>query len=224
MININPANSYDSYRQLKDSIKSLGTKPSPEDYGRIKDLAAKTCEIAQNEVQMKLQKNSFAQKTDKILTRIFEKFARMFNKIGGHKSKDLGKTIIYAVLMGNILKDLMTGIVSTSQSFTNPDLSKEKRLFMGSYDIMACLTTITLSFILGPLSLNKINNGYKKLLKPLEKTPKYNLVLNGLSAFTTIVLQAIIAKRVIAPAISTPLAGIMKNKLQKTENENKKTA
>ena len=145
---------------------------------------------------------------------MFEKFAKLFNKEGGHKTKDLGKTIINAVLIGNILKDLMTGIVSTSQSFTNPDYSKEKRLFMGSYDVMACLTTIVLSFILGPMSVNKITGLYKKMLKPIEKTPRYNMVINGLSAVTAIVLQSIVAKRVIAPAISTPLAAKMKKKLE----------
>lgn len=64
------------------------------------------------------------------------------------------------------------------------------------------------------MSVNKITSGYKKVLKPLEKTPRYNMVINGLSAFTAIVLQSIVAKRVIAPAVSTPMAAKMKKKLE----------
>ena len=217
MVKIQPTNAYQSYKNLRQAIKSIAKNPDAEDYKRIKELAATTRELAQDEITQNIQNSKLSQKVDEILTKTFEKFASAFNKVGGHKTKNFGKTIVYGVLYGNILKDLMTGMVSTSQSFTNPDYSKEKRLFMGSYDVMACLTTITLSLILGPMSLNKINNGYKKILKPLEKTPKYNLVLNGLSAVTTIILQSIIAKRVIAPAVSTPLAGIMKKKLAEKE-------
>ena len=214
MIRIPPRNSYESLKMVNKMINRLGKTPSTEDYKEIKNLAAETCELAQKELDEKLLTSKFHRKTDEVLTKIFEKFAKLFNKEGGHKTKDLGKTIINAVLIGNILKDLMTGIVSTSQSFTNPDYSREKRLFMGSYDVMACLTTVVLSFIFGPMSVNKITSGYKKVLKPLEKTPRYNMVINGLSAFTAIVLQSIVAKRVIAPAVSTPMAAKMKKKLE----------
>ena len=214
MTKLPPINSYTSLKNVQNKIKKLGKTPSTEDYKTIKELAAQTRELAQQELNNKLINNKFTQKTDNFLTTAFKKFAEIFNKKRDLKSDNISKTIINAVLIGNIMKDLMTGIVSTSQSFTNPDYSKEKRLFMGSYDVLACLTTITLSFILGPMSVNKINNSYKKLLQPLKTMPKYNMVLNGLSAFTAIVLQSIIAKRVIAPAISTPLAAIMKNKLQ----------
>ncbi len=214
MNKIPPINSYESLKNVNRMINRLGKTPSLEDYKQIKELAAQTCTLAQNELDKKLSTSKFHKKTDEIITKIFEKFAKLFNKVGGHKTNDLGKTIINAVLIGNILKDLMTGIVSTSQSFTNPDYSREKRLFMGSYDVMACLTTVVLSFILGPMSVNKITKGFEKILKPLEKTPRYNMVINGLSTFTAIVLQSIIAKRVIAPAVSTPLAAKMKNKLE----------
>ena len=214
MSKIPPINSYESLKSVNKIINNLGKNPTSNDYKQVKEFAAQTCELAQNELDKKLSTNKFHKKTDAILTKVFEKFAKLFNKEGGHKTNDWGKTIINAVLIGNILKDLMTGIVSTSQSFTNPDYSREKRLFMGSYDVMACLTTIVLSFIFGPMSVNSITNGYKKLLKPLEKTPRYNMVINGLSAFTAIVLQSIIAKRVIAPALSTPLAAKMKKKIE----------
>ena len=214
MPKIPPISAYDNLRIVQNKINKLGKNPSTDEYREIKEIAAQTVELAQREIDEKIATNRFHKKTDEFLTKMFEKFAKLFNKEGGHKTKDLGKTIINAVLIGNILKDLMTGIVSTSQSFTNPDYSKEKRLFMGSYDVMACLTTIVLSFILGPMSVNKITGLYKKMLKPIEKTPRYNMVINGLSAVTAIVLQSIVAKRVIAPAISTPLAAKMKKKLE----------
>lgn len=215
MTKIKPIKAYQAYKELQQAIKTLPKNPSTEDYRKIKEMASFVKELAQKEINTNLGKSSFNQNIDKILTHTFEKFASFFNKVGGHNCKDFGKTIVQGVLYGNIFKDLMTGIVSSSQSFTNPDYSKDKKLFMGSYDVMACMTTVLLSFILGPLSLNKINNGYRKLLQPLANTPKYNLVLNGLSAATTIILQSIIAKRVFAPALSTPLAGIMKKQLDK---------
>lgn len=206
--------SYVSLKNVEKSIKSLAPNPSAENYRNIKEMAVNTRKLAEKEIEQNLSNNKFSQKADKFITKVFENFAKFFNKKDGKNSDNLGKTIINSVLFGNIFKDLMTGIVSTSQSFTNTDYSKEKRLFMGSYDIAACLTTITLSYILGPMSVNKINKGYKNLLKPLKKMPAYNMALNGLSAVTLIVLQSIIAKRVIAPAISTPLAAKMKKKLE----------
>ena len=120
MVNIQPQTAYNSYQKLQQAIKALPKSPSANEYKKIKELAEITKKLAQNEVEQKINNSSINKNVDKFLTIIFEKFASFFNKVGGHNSEDYGKTIVKGVLFGNILKDLMTGIVSTSQSFTNP--------------------------------------------------------------------------------------------------------
>ncbi len=220
-MNITPLNAYTNLQKTQEQIKALGNNPTTEDYKKIKEMAQDTIRMAEQELQDSYKTKPFKKKVDGYLSNIFEKFAKTFAHSAKGKSGNLSKTIINAVLIGNILKDLATGIVSTSQSFTNPDLTKEKRLFMGSYDIMACLTTVAISYVFGPMSVDKIMNSYKKLLSPLKGTPKFAVVIAGLTTFTSIVLQSIIAKRMIAPAISTPLAGMLKSKLENMDSNKK---
>ena len=222
-MNITPLNSYQALTNAQNKIRNLGQQPTPEDYAEIKKLARQARLLAEEELQKSYKTKPLKEKIDKGLEFIFEKFAKAFKYTFKNKSTNLSKTLINAVLIGNILKDLATGIVSTSQSFTNPDLSKEKRLFIGSYDIMACLTTVTISFLFGPMAVNKIMNGYKKALNVLNGNPKQAIIISGLTTFTSIVLQSIVAKRMIAPAISTPLAGMLKSKLEKTDNQKQQT-
>ena len=222
---ITPLSAYKILQNAESKIKQLGKNPSAQDYREIKELAQQARLAAEQELLDSYKTRPAKEKIDKFLDKIFEKFAKVFKY--NSKDGDLSKKIINAVLIGNILKDLATGIISTSQSFTNPDLSKEKRLFVGSYDIMACITTVIISYLFGPMAVNKIMNGYKKALKPIEGYPKQAVIIAGLTTFTSIVLQSIVAKRMIAPAISTPLAGKLKNKIEEhnnkkqTQNQNK---
>ena len=218
-MSITPLNSYSILQNAEAKIKSLGNNPTAQDYQEIKELAKQARIAAEQELQDSYKNKPFKKRVDHILEKTFEKFAKAFKHTP--KGGNLSKTIINAVLIGNILKDLATGVISTSQSFTNPDLSKEKRLFVGSYDIMACITTVIISYLFGPMAVDKIMNSYKKALKPLNGNPKQSIIIAGLTTFTSIVLQSIVAKRMIAPAISTPLAGKLKNELEKRNNNKK---
>ena len=217
-MNITPLNANTILQNAENKIKNLGKNPSAQEYKEIKELAIQARKLAEQELQDSYNNKPFKKKVDGFLEKTFEKFARAFKYTPKTKGGDLSKTIINAVLIGNILKDLATGVISTSQSFTNPDLSKEKRLFVGSYDIMACVTTVIISYLFGPMAVDKIMNGYKKALKPLSGNPKQAIIIAGLTTFTSIVLQSIVAKRMIAPAISTPLAGKLKNKIEEYKN------
>ena len=215
---ITPPNAYTILQDAERKIKKLGRKPSAKDYKEIKELAQKAKAAAEKELQDSYKNKPFKARIDKFLDKIFEKFAKTFKYTPNNKTANLSKSIINAVLIGNILKDLATGIISTSQSFTNLDLTKEKRLFVGSYDIMACITTVIISYLFGPMAVDKIMSGYKKALKALDGHPKQAFIVAGLSTFTSLVLQSIVAKRMLAPAISTPLAGKLKNKIEKHNN------
>lgn len=218
---LNPPNAYTILQKAERKIKELGKKPSTQDYKEIKELARQAKIAAEKELQDSYINKPFKAKVDKFTDKVFEKFAKVFRYNPKNNAGNLSKSIINAVLIGNILKDLATGIISTSQSFTNPDLTKEKRLFVGSYDIMACLTTVIISYLFGPMAVDKIMNGYKKALKPLDKHPKQAFIIAGLTTFTSIVLQSIVAKRMIAPAISTPLAGKLKTKIEEHNKRQK---
>ena len=220
MINT-PENSYSILQSTKNKIKNIGKNPSAKDYAEIKELARQARQLAEKELQDSYNNKPLKKKVDNWLEKVFVKFAKAFKYVPKNKGGNLSKNIINAVLIGNILKDLATGIISTSQSFTNPDLTKEKRLFVGSYDVMACITTVIISYLFGPMAVNKIMNSYKKALKPIENYPKQAVIIAGLTTFTSIVLQSIVAKRMIAPAISTPLAGKLKNKLEEHNNKQK---
>ena len=214
-----PPNAYTILQNAERKIKNLGKKPSAQEYKEIKELAKQARIAAEQELQDSYKIKPFKTKVDKTLDKIFEKFAKVFKYTPKNKAENLSKSIINAVLIGNILKDLATGIISTSQSFTNPDLTKEKRLFVGSYDIMACITTVIISYLFGPMAVDKIMKGYKKALKPLDGHSKQAFIIAGLTTFTSIVLQSIVAKRMLAPAISTPLAGKLKNKIEEYSNK-----
>ena len=220
---INPPNAYTILKKAENKIKNLGKNPSAQDYREIKELAQQARIAAEKELKDSYKNNHLKEKVDNSLDTIFEKFAKVFKYTPKNKDTNLSKSIIHAVLIGNILKDLATGVISTTQSFTNPDLTKEKRLFMGSYDIMACITTVILSYLFGPMAVDKIMNGYKKALKPLDGHPKQAFIIAGLTTFTSLALQSIGAKRMFAPAISTPMAGKLKDKIEKHEKMRNKS-
>ena len=54
-------------------------------------------------------------------------------------------------------------------------------------------------------------------MKPLEGHSKQGFIIAS-TTFTFIVLQSIVAKRMLAPAISTPLTKILKNKIEEYNN------
>jgi hypothetical protein len=214
---IKPPNSYDILREAQLLAKKLGKNPSAQDCDRVKELAARARKLAETEIANSFKTNKTKAKVENFTTKIFEKFAKTFNKFGGGKKSDLGKIIIMSVLIGNIIKDYFNGVVSATQQYLNPDLSPERKKFLCIYDLLCTNITAVLSVALGPMALNKITQGYKRVLKPLEGKPKQAMIINGLSAFTTLALQHILAKRIIAAGISAPLAGKLKEKFNEKQ-------
>lgn len=181
----------------------------------------------------KIEKSAIAQINagkKEVIPRIFNPIVRWFGKVKidktGNKAIDTASMLTKIVLWGNVGKELVGTSIYTVQALTNEDLPQDKRKFVGMYDLAVGLVSTTCSFAFLTLE-PKIKSGYKKLLKPLTDSPatksKAAASIVGLAAFTSFALQTIVGKRIVAPAIATPVAGIFKRKLEEMDAEKKET-
>ena len=134
-----------------------------------------------------------------------ESVGKLFTKKTGG-GKNLASAVTSVILWGNVLKELVGTALYTFQAMTNEDLPKDKRRFVGAYDLGVGVTSTLISFILGVGVQDYIKAGYKSLLKGAKGSPKYGAVLEGLSAFTSFGLQTIVGKRILAPLVGVPVA------------------
>lgn len=138
---------------------------------------------------------------------------------GGSKSAgDVASAVTSVVLWGNVLKEAVGTTLYTIQALTNEDLPKDKRRFVGAYDLGVGVTSTIISFVLGVGFQDLIKSGYKKMLKGIKGVnPKYEAVLEGLSAFTSFGLQTIVGKRILAPLVGVPVAGKLRSKMEERD-------
>ena len=131
--------------------------------------------------------------------------------------KNPGKGLALALAAGNVGKEIVGTAFYTLQALTNEDIPKDKRKFVGMYDLFVGLVSTTFSavFGFGAISLqdNLIKKGLKKYKDVSGKYPKYAAAFAGLAFLIPNLLQTIIGKRIVAPAIATPIAGRMKEKM-----------
>lgn len=126
-----------------------------------------------------------------------------------------GKGLVLGIAAGNVLKELVGTTMYTVQALTNEDLPKDKRKFIGMYDLYTGLVSSTMSAIFG---FGAIAVQDKLIEKGLKKNsgkgfPKYTAAVAGITFLIPNILQTIIGKRIVAPAIATPLAGKQKEKM-----------
>lgn len=176
----------------------------------------------------KLSKDSIVEKdVPKIFVSAAKWLTKMKSEKTGIKAVDMASTATKLVLLGNFGKEVAGTILYTVQALTNEDLPPDKRKFVGMYDLAVGVVSTTLSFIFG-IGLNDwVKNRYKNLLKPLTGSSNAAIrargaaAIVGLAAFSSFALQTIVAKRIIAPAIATPVAGKLKKTLQDMEEAKK---
>ena len=222
---------YEMRKALKESVKNakkaLKSNGSIEEKNKIIDevikLAEQTEKEAKTEAETKLNSSKFGSKLDKKLNNIFtwvvEKFGKSDKLISKNKdSSDLIKSVTKVVLIGNTLKEVVGTILYTTQAMTNEDLPQDKRKFVGLYDLSVGVVSTVVSLIFGIGLQNKIRNGYSKILRPLGKSlPRSAAFIGTAAGFTSFALQTIVGKRIIAPAVATPVAGRMKAHMLKKE-------
>lgn len=143
--------------------------------------------------------------------------AKWFEKM----SSKPGKTIAIFLVIGNIFKELGTCTIYTIQGLTNEALPPDKRKFIGMFD----LGIGSLSAVLGG-GMGLLTAAYQDKIGEFliggnrmkaKKLPGFSFAASGLAILIPLVLQQIVTKRIIAPAISTPLAGHLKKKMEAKE-------
>ncbi|MDD3014683.1 MAG: hypothetical protein PHC34_13365 [Candidatus Gastranaerophilales bacterium] len=131
-----------------------------------------------------------------------------------------GKKLTSVVLYGNALKELAGTTIYTIQALTNEDLPPDKRKFIGLYDLGVGLISSTCSIIFAWKFPKLGDDVAKKLLKKYENTthyPGYKKALTGLGFIAGTAIQTILCKRMIAPAIATPIAGKWRDQMEAKE-------
>lgn len=158
---------------------------------------------------------------------------KMLKKIGNSSSFKYvahlkGKnTISYVIATGNALKEAVGTVIYTVQALTNENLAPDKRKFVGMYDLGVGIVSTSLSFIFGigvvPFQ-DKIAD--KIVGKKLASTPGFKAASLGIAFMIPTVLQQILIKRVVAPAVATPIAGDLKKRMEEAEaaKKGKKTS
>lgn len=125
------------------------------------------------------------------------------------------KGIALALAAGNVGKEVVGTMVYTVQAWTNEDLPADKRKFIGMYDLIVGLISTTFSAVFGFGAIAVQDKLIKNALAKNKGTgfPKYAAAYAGLVWLIPNILQTIIGKRIVAPAIATPVAGNIKNKM-----------
>lgn len=138
-------------------------------------------------------------------------------------------TIEDLVNLGNVSKELVCMIVYPLQVLTNPDLPKDKRRFIGLYDFyVTCFSlagTVAYAFK-GKKMMDSLVNKImkKKYLSNIEKYPKAIRAAQGGAFVLGIAIQTILFKRVLAPALSPPLAAKTRKWMEANDKKKEKTA
>ncbi len=138
---------------------------------------------------------------------LVKKFVPWVEKNIVNSKKDRINTMINA---GNVLKELACMVVYPAQVLTNPDLPKEKRRFVGMYDFFVTCFSLggALLYMAGG---TKISNAFAaKVMKAYTDKPhlypKAQRAVAGGGFVLGLLVQNLFFKRVLAPALSPPLA------------------
>lgn len=212
---INTINNTVNSNNYKSNLSFKGAANVPEFNKFIKEAENAVKKAGENIVKAEKQKPS---KFDNFSEKVLKKFAGsgFFNKLSKSGGVD---ALAYAVVLGNTAKEAVGTAMYTVQAFTNDDLAPDKRKFLGLYDLFVGLISTTISLVVGLAMVKGQSKMIKKMLGNREHIPGYAKAFAGIGFFLPTFLQTIIGKRIIAPAIATPIAGVYKKKLEEKEKK-----
>lgn len=196
--------------------KKVSFKKAP---GNAVDLLNSAVDAAKDAV--KVIKKDLPKEEDSKLTRFFEGFTKFIANTSGFKwlaSKGIDG-LAYAVVIGNAAKEAMGTTIYTVQALTNEDLPPDKRKFVGMYDLAVGLMSTTFSLVVGIAMVKGQSALIRKVIggDKAKTLPGYAKAFAGLTFILPVVVQTIIGKRIIAPAIAVPIAGRLKKDLEDKE-------
>ena len=209
-----------SGKALADKLSEVGLDGKPKYKGSAEELAfmqdkvdkLKVLKDEVSEAGKKFAKegNVPADHVPNAIKKVFKWWSN--SPIIKYLAKKGPKGIAIALAAGNVGKELVGTTVYTIQALTNEDLPADKRKFIGMYDLVVGLISTTFSAIFG---FGAVAIQDKLIAKGLKSSsgkgfPKYSAAFAGLVWLIPQLLQTIIGKRIVAPAIATPLAGKMK--------------
>lgn len=211
--------------EIKQSIKNLKNNPNnPEAIERVKTnivatdtLINKVKQIGTDLKSSTLKSLEPEDKTSKWLVNGLKRFSNS-NVFKNLVKNEKGIGIILA--LGNTCKEAMGTAIYTVQALTNEDLPPDKRKFVGMYDLAVGVVSTTLSLVFGIATVKYQDKLVERTLKKFNKPelyPKYNNAFAGIKFFIPLILQNIIIKRMVAPAVATPVAGQLKKKMEAKE-------
>lgn len=200
-----------------DKIKVNSAKQAPE---MLEQVLNSSNTILSDVKSTLLEPEVIAQKDGKFI----EFMGKLLKKIGNTKAfgklvEMKGKnTTSYIIATGNALKEAVGTVLYTVQALTNEDLPPDKRKFVGMYDLGVGVVSTTLSFLFGLGVVPFQDDIAKKLVgKKMAALPGFKVAVAGIAFLIPTVLQQILIKRVVAPAVATPVAGKLKKKLEEKE-------
>jgi len=159
-------------------------------------------------------------------------YASFLNKLA--ESKRLDKHIravmsdptkmVRALVIANVLKDTVGMFFYVYQSYNNQKIPEEKRKLVSALDFANGLAMIGLQLLFGFTITSKVVQEMitRKLFGSLEHTDlkRFQKCQKGFSAITSLLITAIIAKRIFTPLVTTPMAFKIKEKyIDKKENQ-----
>lgn len=186
----------------------------------IKELDGMSASLKELGENFKKNGKPEADKVPKLVQNLYTNFSK--SGLMKFLSKNGAKGVTIALAAGNIGKEIIGTLFYTMQALTNEDLPPDKRKFIGMYDLMVGAVSTGFSILFGVGAVTMQDKILTKALKK-NKGPKYSKYATAYAGLTFLIpnlLQTIIGKRIIAPAIATPTAGKWKEKqLAKMEAE-----
>ncbi len=131
-----------------------------------------------------------------------------------------------AFVIANVLKDMVGSVFYVSQSYNNEKMPEDKRKLVAALDLAngaaMCFFQLLLGFTISDKAVQ--DRLAKKLFGSFEHTnpARFLTCKTGLATITSLLISAIIAKRVITPLVTTPMAFKIKEKyIDKNDNPTK---
>ena len=125
------------------------------------------------------------------------------------------------LLATSISKDVFAYTLRVNNTLKNKEIPEDKKSFVATMDAVTRVITALVQVSAGLLLSNKkLQEGIcNRLFSELKDNPKkFKQASSGFRAVSTLVGATLLAKRIIVPLISSPIAGYFENKHKQKSN------